>query len=137
MKNGIILRKLADMDDTLRHLREYVPGSFDAFAKDWGCQKIVERSLQILIEAMIDIGERLIAVSGSQPCDTAAAVMTRIGELDVIKDPSRYVPMVRFRNLLVHQYEAIDLAVLYGLVTKRLADVEAFISEIRAYAEAH
>jgi uncharacterized protein YutE (UPF0331/DUF86 family) len=45
--------------------------------------------------------------------------------------------MVRFRNLLVHQYEAIDLAVLYGLVTKRLAGVEAFISGIKTHAEAH
>lgn len=125
------------MDETLRQLRQHVPKHYDAFAKDWGTQKIVERALQILIEAMIDLGERLIAVSGGLPCETSAAVMERLRERGVIENAERYIPMVRFRNFLVHQYEQVDLAVLYGIVTKKLDDFEAFIIEVKAYVEAH
>lgn len=123
------------MEETLRHLRPYLPRSFEELSSDWGRQKILERALQVLVEAMVDIGERIVALSASTPCETSAEVMTRLQDLGVITDASRYVPMVRFRNFLVHQYERVDLTILYGLATKRLSDFEAFLSEIRKYAE--
>lgn len=137
MINGVLVRKLNEMEETLRRLREHLPTSYELFVENWGHQKIVERALQILIEAMIDIGERLVAVSGGPPCETAAAVMDRLQTIGVIKDAGRYLPMVRFRNFLVHQYERVDLAVLYGIATRRLVDVEAFIEEVAGYVETH
>ncbi len=74
-KNGILVRKLAEMEETLRRLQSYLPSIYEEFAKDWGRQKIVERALQILVEAMIDIGERLIALSGGLPPETSASAM--------------------------------------------------------------
>ena len=137
MKNGVIVKKLAEMEDTLRRLRDYVPTSYEQLVADWGRQKILERALQILIEGMVDIGERLVALSGAVPCDTAAAVMTKLKQLGVVRDDASYVNMVRFRNILLHQYEQLDQAIVYGIVTKRLGDFEAFISELRTYAETH
>ena len=137
MKNGILLRKLAEMEQTLQQLRKYVPVSHEQLSADWGLQKILERALQILVEAMIDIGERLLALSGGMPCDTSAAVMLKLKELGVVKDDTAYASMVRFRNLLVHQYEEIDLAIVYGIVTKRLEDFQRFMDEVRAYVETH
>jgi len=135
MKNGIVLGKMSEMEETLRHLQPYLPRSFDELSSDWGRQKILERALQILVEAMVDIGEHIIAISASTPCETSAQVMIRLQDLGVIADASRYVPMVRFRNFLVHQYEQVDLTILYSLVTKRLNDFEEFVSEIRKYVE--
>lgn len=66
-KNGILVRKLAEMEETLRRLQGYLPSTYEEFAKDWGRQKIVERALQILVEAMIDIGERLLRSPGGFP----------------------------------------------------------------------
>jgi uncharacterized protein YutE (UPF0331/DUF86 family) len=63
--------------------------------------------------------------------------MLRLKNLGVVKDESAYAGMVRFRNVLVHQYEEIDLAIVYGLVTKHLDDFERFMNEVRAYVEAH
>lgn len=137
MKNGVILRKMQEMEATIRNVRPYLPGSFEEFASDWGRQKILERALQILIEAMVDIGERIVALTASTPCETSADVMLRLQDFAVIQDASRYVPMVRFRNFLVHQYDQVDLAIVYSLATKRLVDFEHFLSEIRGYVETH
>jgi len=70
MKNGVLVKKLAEMDETLRRMRDYVPTTYEQLAADWGRQKILESALQILLEAMIDIGERLIALAGGGPCET-------------------------------------------------------------------
>lgn len=49
------------------------------------------------------IGERFIALSGGVPCASAADVMRRLQGLGIIRTADRYIPMVRFRNFLVHQ----------------------------------
>jgi uncharacterized protein YutE (UPF0331/DUF86 family) len=46
-------------------------------------------------------------------------------------------PMVRFRNFLVHQYDQVDLSIVYGIITKKLSDVEAFADEVKTYVESH
>jgi len=137
MRNGIVTRKLTEMEETLRRLREHLPTDYEEFSRDWARQKVVERALQIMIEAMIDIGERLIALEGGSPAETSVAVMERLQALGVVSRASRYVPMVRFRNFLVHQYEQMDLKILYGIVSQKLEDVEAFGAEIKTYVENH
>ena len=135
MKNGVLAKKLAAMEETLGRLREHLPKSYEQFASDWPAQKMAERSLQIIVEAMLDIGERLIALEAGGPCETAVAVMERLARMRVIQSAASYVPMVRFRNLLVHQYEQIDPALVYGVAAKKLSDVDAFIQEIRRYVQ--
>jgi Uncharacterized conserved protein len=137
MRNGIVTRKLTEMEETLRRLREHLPTDYEEFSKDWARQKVVERALQIMIEAMIDIGERLIALEGGSPAETSVAVMERLQALGVLQSASRYGPMVRFRNFLVHQYEQVDLSILYEIITKKLGDVEAFAAEVKTYVESH
>jgi uncharacterized protein YutE (UPF0331/DUF86 family) len=137
MKNGILVRKLAEMEETLRRLREHLPADYEEFSGDWARQKVVERALQIMIEAMIDIGERLIALAGGSPAETSVAVMERLQVLGVIRSASRYGPMIRFRNFLVHQYEQVDLHILYEIITKKLDDIAAFAFEVKTYVESH
>ena len=137
MKNGIVVRKLTEMEETLRRLREHLPADYEEFSRDWARQKVVERALQIMIEAMIDIGERWIALAGGSPAETSVAVMERLQALGVIRSASRYVPMVRFRNFLVQRYEQVDLRILYEIVSKKLEDIEFFAAEVKTYAEHH
>lgn len=137
MKNGVLAKKVAAIEETLGRLREHLPQSYEGFASDWPAQKMAERSLQVIIEAMLDIGERLIALEAGGPCETAASVIERLERMGVVSSAAAYGPMVRFQNLLVHQYEHIDPAIVYGVASKKLSDVEAFIQEIRRYVQSH
>jgi uncharacterized protein YutE (UPF0331/DUF86 family) len=86
MRNGIVTRKLSEMEETLRRLREHLPTDYEEFSRNWAPQKVVERALQIMIEAMIDIGERLIALEGGSPAETSVAVMERLQALGVVSN---------------------------------------------------
>ena len=46
------------------------------------------------------------------------------------EDESPYIDMVRFRNLIVHEYEAINPEILYELATGRLSDFRKFRDEL-------
>lgn len=43
--------------------------------------------------------------------------------------------MVRFRNLIVHDYARVDDAKVYGILKKRLTDFDAYARAVVAYLE--
>ena len=57
----LIGRKLARMDTYLSQIREFSKISVNEYRENWKTQRIVERTLQILIEECIDIGNHIIA----------------------------------------------------------------------------
>jgi uncharacterized protein YutE (UPF0331/DUF86 family) len=129
-KNGVILSKLAIIDEYLLKLRIYLPVTIDGLKKDWGLQKIIERSLQVMVEAMIDIAERIISKKGGAPVSTSSEAISRLKDMGVIGDADTYMKMVRFRNLLVHNYDSLDIDILYSVINNHLADFEKFKKEI-------
>ena len=133
VKNGVLISKLAIIEEYLKKLQGYFPVSLEQFSSDWGLQKIVERSLQVMIEVMIDIAERIVAQKGILPQKTAADTLKKLRELSIIQNDEAYIKMVRFRNLVVHQYDSIDMGILYSIVQNNLEDFRTFIDEIKKY----
>jgi len=135
--NGVIQRKLALLDSQVSklalHLRDI---SQSQFAQDWVLRSMAERALQVAAEIMIDIAERIIAIKGAGPVASAAEAIERLVELQVLEKSEAYVQIVRFRNLIVHQYEEIDPAFVFDLAKNRVEDFYRFRREIdRAAAE--
>lgn len=129
--NGVIQRKLALLDRQVREIKKALAGvSYLDFAASWEKRSMAERALQVSIEIIIDVAERIIAIEGAGPVESAAGAIESLVTLDILKSDKPYIDMVRFRNLIVHQYEEIDPALLFGLVTTRLDDFRKFRNEI-------
>ncbi len=134
-KNSVILSKLAVIEEYLTNLQNYLPVSFDQFKDDWGLQKITERSLQVMIEVMIDIAERIIAKKKVVPPETSADAIALLQEMGVVKNRDAYIKMVLFRNFVVHDYASVDVKILYSILEKNLPDFRNFMIEIKDYEE--
>ncbi len=134
--NGVIIAKLKTIDDYLLKLGTYLPVTVTDLEKDWGLQKIIERSLQVMVEAMIDIAERIIALKGGSPVANSAEAIERLKDYGIIRETDIYIKMVRFRNLLVHNYDSLDIGIVYQIITVHLSDFERFKKEILEHAKA-
>ncbi|MCK4378777.1 MAG: DUF86 domain-containing protein [Deltaproteobacteria bacterium] len=129
--NGVIQRKLALLDKQVQRLQESLKGiSCDEFSQSWEKRSMTERALQVAVEIIIDVAERIIALDGAGPVATAAEAIQSLERLGVLKSQNPYVDMVRFRNLIVYQYEEIDPGLLFNLATERLDDFRKFRDEI-------
>ena len=129
--NGVIQRKLALLDTQVQNLRKYLNDvDKDAFVSDWGLRSMAERALQVATEIAIDIAERLIALRDAGPVASAAEAIRKLVQLDILDSEQPYVEMVRFRNMIVHEYEEIDPELLYELATAKLDDFTRFRAEI-------
>jgi len=129
--NGVIQRKLALLDDQVQRLKKHTAGlTQEAFRDDWVVRSMSERAVQVCAEIVIDIAERIIALRNAGPVATAADAMDKLHDLGIIQSAEPYRSMARMRNLIVHQYEMIDPAILYEVITSRLDDFLLFRNEI-------
>jgi uncharacterized protein YutE (UPF0331/DUF86 family) len=137
MLNGVIAQKLQALDEVLIELRSLGQVEAARLDQDWLTRRAVERDLQILVEVVIDVCQRLIAVSGLAPASTSGDAVERCIQMGALSDREAYRRMVRFRNLIVHRYERIDVHILVDVVNHHLSDLEDFKTEILSYVQTH
>jgi uncharacterized protein YutE (UPF0331/DUF86 family) len=116
----------------LQPLKDRAQSDFD---EDPYLRDIVERNLEIAAQCCIDVSHRIISLEGAQkPVDYYDAIL-RMGELGVPPaDFARYLaPLAGFRNILVHEYLAVDWDEVYR-VLNRLEDLERFAEFVRRWS---
>ena len=133
MNNGILIAKLSALETTLNELRSLGVLTADQLRADWRTRRAVERDLQIAVEVVIDVCQRLIALHGQAPAATSAGVIERCVQLGILTGKPAYGKMVQFRNFVVHRYENIDVEILAGIVNERLGDFDGFRDEVLRY----
>ena len=97
----------------------------------------VERNLQVAIECVLDIGNRIIAEKGFESPDDNEDIIRILGGEGVV--PSDFAEDIKgiagFRNILVHEYTKIDYELLYNYLEHRLDDLREFAGHISAYLD--
>ena len=133
--NGVIAQKLQVLDQVLAEVKSLGEISVRQLNEDWRTRRAVERDLQVLVEIVIDICQRLISLSGQSPVTTGTEAIERCIQLGALSRYGAYDKMVRFRNFIVHRYERVDVEILADMVNRYLADFEKFRDEILDYVQ--
>jgi len=131
--NGIE-RRLDELSERLRRLEPLREKPLDEFLQDAYLRDIVERNLEIAIQCCIDIANRLISLEQApKPRDSYESIL-RLGELGVLPGAfaRELAPMAGFRNILAHEYLAIDWDLVYEHL-QRLDDFYQFANDIREW----
>jgi len=94
-----------------------------------------ENLLRKIVEGVIDIASRLIALNGFRRPDTYAEYFKVLKEKGVItEDLSESLgEMAQFRNLMIHQYHRIQLEELDSIIEEDLKDIQEFVSHVIKY----
>jgi uncharacterized protein YutE (UPF0331/DUF86 family) len=122
----LVLRKIADMERYLGNLSEYRGMTSDGYAADWKTQRIVERTLHLVIEASMDIADHLVADRRLPVPETAAGAFIALADAGLLEpELARALGrMVAFRNILVHDYARLDPQIVLRVLESDLRDVE-------------
>ena len=131
----LVGRKLAQVDSYLGQMREFSKISLAAYKKNWKTQRIVERTLQILIEVCVDIANHIISDQGMRLPTGYADTFEVLQEAKVINKRlgDTMERMAKFRNIFVHQYEKIDPVIVVSILRKNLIDFEKYKKAIIDY----
>ena len=135
LKNGVLIDKLQSLDKTLVELRSLGEVTEKQIDDDWRTRRAIERDLQILVEIVVDVCQRIVSLSGQTPPTTGREAVERCCQLGALSAYEPYIRMVQFHNFIVHRYERIDGTILVEIVNERLGDFERFRQEIMKYVQ--
>lgn len=131
----LILRKLSTLDEYLKQISEYVNVTLEAYAGDWKIQRIIERTLQMMIETCLDISGHIISDEKFRMPETYADMFRILVEKGILSKSrvDAFEKMARFRNIVVHDYERIDPEIVIGILKNNLGDFEDFKASVIKY----
>jgi uncharacterized protein YutE (UPF0331/DUF86 family) len=131
----LILRKLSILDEYLKQIGEYASITPKAYTDDWKVQRIVERTLQMMIETCLDISGHIISDENLRVPETYVDVFRILVENGILSRShlDSFEKMARFRNIVVHDYERIDPEIVVGILRNNLPDFEEFKASVITY----
>ena len=126
--HDLIVRKLATLDEYVGQLSEYRTLTPEQYRDDWKTQRIVDRTLQMALEACADIAHHFISDRRLRLPATYADTFQVLAEAHLLESGLRdaLVRMMKFRNILVHGYARLDAVAVTSIVRDHLGDFERF-----------
>jgi len=127
----VVLAKVATIQKYLERIREVTsldPASLD----DINRQDIFVLNLQRAIQASIDLASHIVASEGLGLPETVRDNFTLLRDKNVI-DPETALKMEKmtgFRNIAIHNYQALNLDILKSILTSNLKDLEDFYAAV-------
>ncbi|MHA1742353.1 MAG: type VII toxin-antitoxin system HepT family RNase toxin [Candidatus Thorarchaeota archaeon] len=134
MSDAEIESRVLKLQESLNRLERVSTFSREEFMSDFMISDTALRNFQVAIEALTDIANYVLKRRGFAVPETRAGVFERLCDEGLLDGRWRekLVKMARFRNLLVHEYVAIDLSRVYEFLQSEvqfMATVAASLTE--------
>ena len=132
MDKRLIEEKLESLRRCVRRIEDKRPAAAEVLVADPDLQDIITLNLTRAVQLCVDIATHIIAESEVHaPCSMAATV-DALAELGVLKQNTaeNLKKAVGFRNIAVHNYQAIDWQIVFDISRRYLDDFRVFAREV-------
>ncbi|NTU54023.1 MAG: DUF86 domain-containing protein [Chlorobiaceae bacterium] len=134
----MINQKLESLRRSVARVKEKCPDSLDALKKDYDAQDIVTLNLSRAVQMCVDVGAHLLAESKLASPGTMGGTFEMLSEAGIISPDlaGKLKKAVGFRNLAVHNYDAINWAIVFAIATTHLEDFLVFAKAVVDFRQA-
>jgi uncharacterized protein YutE (UPF0331/DUF86 family) len=127
----LVLKTLAVIETCASELRRLAnPAQLESDIKE---RRFVERTLQVALQAVLDVCSHIVSDERlGEPATNRDLVRLAAANGWVAPDLANTLQrMVGFRNVLVHDYDEVNVDILRAILVKHLGDLEAFARGVR------
>ncbi len=119
-ENESVESKLFRLKEIIKILEELSRSSKDEFVKDFKLNNLAMFNLLIGITIILDTGQYLLAKSTGKTAEEYKEAIRMLGEAGIISKEFALenADMAKFRNLMVHDYDKIDEAMVHDYLQK-------------------
>ncbi len=128
----LLASKIAGVRDAAARIRAVLPESRDEFIADRTAREVVVLNLFVALQHCMSLAVHWLSDQGLGVPQTYGEAFRQLGEQRVIPTElaDRLMAASGFRNLIAHQYGALDWARVYALASDRLDDLLTFCDEL-------
>jgi uncharacterized protein YutE (UPF0331/DUF86 family) len=127
----LIEKKLAYIETCVRELQELARP--ERLGYDVRETRFVEHTLQVAIQAAIDVAAHIVSARRLGEPETNRELFDLLRQAGLVPDElaEQLYGMAGFRNILVHGYRDVDLAIVRDVLEHHLGDLLEFVSRVR------
>ncbi|MFN7852182.1 MAG: type VII toxin-antitoxin system HepT family RNase toxin [Dolichospermum sp.] len=131
----IVLSRLRLITKYYNTLVEFNSLSLDEFLGDFRQQLIVERLLQLMTQAAIDINDHILSKLKSGKSYTNFEAFIELGKYQILTPElaKQIAPSSGLRNRLVHEYDDIDPNQVFMAISFALQQYPLYVRQINSY----
>lgn len=131
----VVRRKLAQLHGYLDELGVHADVSLDGYLRRGGPRREVERLLQLIVEAAVDVNVHVVTeLEGKPPSDYRSSFMAAAGHgLIAAELAERLAPAADWRNILVHEYGDVRDDLVHASIAPALEDFRAFAVSVERW----
>lgn len=131
MHDDIIVNKIEIIRRCIKRIKEEYNGDKTRL-KNFTIQDSIILNLQRACEAAIDLGMHIIAVKklGVPQASRDAFIILKEQEIIDEENCKMMTAMIGFRNIAVHDYQKLNLAILEKIIENHLGDFEKYYGKI-------
>lgn len=136
MDKVVLAQKLESLRRCIQRIEEKTPESPAVLAQNADLQDVIVLNLTRAVQLSVDLSSHIISQTDKPSPQTMGAAFSTLEELNVIDREISENPKkaVGFRNIAVHNYEAINWAIVFSICKNRLEDFRNFARAIVDYA---
>ena len=128
MDREVVEQKLESLRRCLQRIETKCPEEAETLAADFDLQDIVSLNLSRAVQLCVDIGAHLISGMDVAPPDTMGQTFDLLAQAGLLPTALalNLKKAVGFRNIAVHNYDAINWHIVHSIAKNHLADFTAF-----------
>lgn len=132
MPDQILINKAANIEHTVKRVREEYHNAGDNFAHDYTRQDAAILNIQRACEAALDMGQYVISKEKLGLAQSARDVFTVLAEHQKITSElaNNLQKMIGFRNIAVHEYQKLLLPIVENIVKVHLEELLTYSETI-------
>lgn len=134
----LVQKKLSTIDEYLKYIETNQNRVTEkTLREDFGLMIGISHALQTLAQGSIDICTHLASDEGWELPDNAAHALRIAQRHHVISDEvaNELTFAIKLRNIIVHQYENLDLKIIENVVHHKIGTFSQFATEIKQWLE--
>lgn len=132
MVDDILLNKAAIIERCLKRIDEDYRGDKEGIRKDFTRQDAIILNLQRACEAAIDGAMHLVRVNKLGIPQESRDAFQFLEKAEILPEglSNKMQAMVGFRNIVVHDYQKLNLEILESILDERLVDFKKYVEII-------
>ena len=129
---GLIEQKLESLGRAVKRGVEHCPDDPVTLAHDYDAQDIVSLNLTRAVQICVDIANHILSEKDVPAPVSMGQSFDLLQQQGIIEDRlcTRMKKAVGFRNLAVHNYDAIDWAIVHAIVKRDASDFKEFAEAV-------
>ena len=130
-----IIKRISFVEEEIKDLQEYKDIDWKIYAENRKKRKELERTIENIANAIIDIGKLILAGEETMMPETYLQIFFKLKELGLIDDDDAksITTSIKLRNILAHEYLDLRWPMIKQFIDFDYKVIEKFINIIKNY----